>query len=218
MIEPLNSEGPTADEVITKLTEYLAEPIMAEDASWPAVTGEDTNELGDLIWSILEAKFQRDCDNDMVMEFAVSRRNRGTLHTFTTPHNATTDEDRLDVVRTIESMGDTVARLTKRLAFEYEQRILVARARHKTEPVALVASILDGQGHRTMARRLTAWIETLDGFGPGTLYVGLEDDLWAPLGVTTADLKEAVRDNYNKRDGYINFMVATAEKYLEENK
>jgi len=74
MTQPLNLDGPTADEVVEKVRAFLQKPIRAEDSGWPPVTTEDLHEVWDLFHNILEAKYERDCDGDMVMQVEMNRR------------------------------------------------------------------------------------------------------------------------------------------------
>lgn len=64
----------TTDKIHRMVDEFLAERVKTDGGSWPEVSDKDFNALYNLFDAIVDAKFERDCDGDSVINFAVVNR------------------------------------------------------------------------------------------------------------------------------------------------
>jgi len=61
------------EQVVTTLRSFLSEQ-KSGDGEWPVVTQDELHDLYGLVVDILDAKFERDCDNDQVINFQMYDR------------------------------------------------------------------------------------------------------------------------------------------------
>ena len=213
--KPLNYEGPTASEVVKKLGVFLTKPVRAEDSEWPKVTDEHLRELYHMFHAIIEAKYERDCDSDMVVEFALGRRNYGSLMAVNLPHSPEKDlEDAFDALAMAGAISEAANRMItgKLRMIEAEKR----RKREWKEKCAVLVEAANGplKGTR-VARSLLEWSEG------GTLFTGWsvrrgvlgDTDQWEPLGLTAKYVCEAYNDHAD-RDQPFNAIEAACKKLL----
>lgn len=76
------------ENVVTKVRTFLAE-LKSESGDWPEVTQDELTDLYELVSDILDAKFERDCDNDQVINFRLYDRRT----TFPLPYMSVTIVD-----------------------------------------------------------------------------------------------------------------------------
>lgn len=66
----------TVEKVRRLLDEFLTERVESDGGSWPEVSDKDFQALHELFEAIVDAKFERDCDGDSVINFAVVNRKK----------------------------------------------------------------------------------------------------------------------------------------------
>jgi len=60
--------------LIKKITEFLLSPRKSQRGGWADVTQEDVHQLWDIIFRLVELKFQRDADGDLPIEWNLVNR------------------------------------------------------------------------------------------------------------------------------------------------
>lgn len=210
--EPLNHNGPLAEEVVAAVAAYLENPIRCEDSGWPPVTHTDVHELNDIIAMILEAKFENDCDGDMVIQYATASRRAGTLYTIQAPHEIETDEDFERGLSSLMYMNSVVKSLTDRLHFEMNLRTQNRKAWRSIKPIAAMAIKLRQTGHKAAGERLKAWCDAFDAYGGKSLFIGTKDEVWEPLGVTCKELEGYRSDGRLRNEKMKEFLLKKAEE------
>lgn len=220
MTEPLNYEGPTSAQVVENVRKFLETPIRADGDGWPPVTTEDLHEVWDLFHNILEAKYERDCDGDMVMEVEMNRRNRGNMVALRTTHRRNGPVDLAEAMRDIQYITDVAAGMVKQIAGPiqlHEQERQASEAwREKCQNITDFCRAYEevsqpgNKSEQIMLRRLRSWVEDRR----SGLYEGHEDEVWAPLGLTCVDLRNAAGDARQKPDDLFDLVDGAAREWL----
>jgi len=231
MPEPLNYEGPTADAVVTKVKAFLENPILEQDASWPPVTDDDLRELSEVFADILEAKYQRDCDGDMVIDFALNRRNWGRMYTLREPH---THREELDIEDAMRSMsyaaavaGDIIKRQADLIGMQERGKRKTAEWRDKCGDILVFCAMMrghvraEGKANTPKARlafKLEEWTRKSALYGTPNLTVGHNDEVWAPLGLTCEEINVVQGDSRQRPNDLFDLINTATTKWMEENK
>lgn len=114
-----------SDRAIKKLEAFLADRVPAV-RGYPIVTDDTMRALYDLFGDILDAKFERDEDGDMVIDYAFCDRKRSQLAHFTIPHDPRTGDpsDQSEflarLARAAESANGYAESIMKRLSFKLQ--------------------------------------------------------------------------------------------------
>jgi hypothetical protein len=90
----------TKDKLHKMLDTFLAE-CAGGNGSWPEVSKKDFNALHELVGTIIDAKWKRDCDGDSVINFTfVNRKEYAPLHfqPVRYEHKAKTTKDLMRIV------------------------------------------------------------------------------------------------------------------------
>lgn len=78
-----------------KLDEFLTER-RTSDGGWAEVRDEDIDQLNELIYAIIDAKFEKDEDSDLPIEFRLTDRTKyHRNHFFNVPYHWDRGEDML---------------------------------------------------------------------------------------------------------------------------
>lgn len=210
-MRPLNREGPTSEEVVKMVEGYLKTPIKS-DGDFPEVTDDDMDQLYKVFNAILEAKFERDCDNDMVINFVAYSHNKGVMHTIFVPHDMTSDLNLLDALRSQQIALSVAEQISRRAERPVIDKIMRERRQEKMAPVFefLRAAGSDDALHR---------VETYISGEENNLFVGVRDEVWSALGLTCAEIKQTQSDNYGARyHDAVEDLLLNAVKRMEEPK
>jgi len=190
--EPINYEGPLPQDVVSRVSDFLKDPVTT-DGDWPVVTDPVWLELHEVVYNIIEAKFQRDCDNDQVIEFAMCNRKRNRMHAITVPYHTRTPEEMEHAMYAIGTASQIIDQLQKNIAYTLgEQRRQAARLL-KMKPVT---DFLASNGHIVALERVRTFVNG------GSLFIGSDASVWDCLGLTTFALVTAHRDNYGNHNLY----------------
>ena len=191
MTEPLNYEGPLAADVVQRVSDFLLKPVKNDTGGWTEVSREDWFELVDIFRDIIDAKFERDPDGDHTIEFETCHRQQGRMQTVHIPYNFDTPKDLEKAAHAISVASGIVEQVSRSLQFKYaEQR----RADARKEKMAPVIEFLHATGYDDACHRVEQYVA-----GNGDLFVGPRDEVWAPLGLTCAEIEQTQRDNYGPR-------------------
>ena len=201
--EPLNHEGPMAADVVQLVSDFLRKPITT-DGDWPVLSDEDWKEIHEVFYQIIEAKFQRDCDNDQVIEYALCNRKNNTMSVINVPYDLSTDKDMERGMHAISTASGIIERLTHTMGFVLSDRRRETIRRKKMEPVLQFCA---PNGHRPPGDRIKNFVE---GDSPSGLFIGNDDTVWEPLGLTCVELKQVLNDNIgvrNMRENIEDFLI-----------
>lgn len=87
-----------------KIDKWLAERRKSEGGGWAAITDADINGLYEIIYSLVEAKCQKDADGDTPIQVKIIDRTRyESMHYRPIPyiHEAKTDDQQQDILLTL---------------------------------------------------------------------------------------------------------------------
>lgn len=204
MSEPLNYEGPLPEDVVARVSKFLETPVTTDDG-WPIIPDEEWTELHHVIQDIIEAKFQRDCDNDQGVEYAICNRKNGRMEVLVVPYECETDKDMEHAAFTAQMANSIAEQMMKRIGYTLST---LARANARKKKFDDVLGFLASNGH------ITAWDRVknmLDGDERG-LFIGSKDEVWAPLGLTAQDIHNCARDFKGPRDRIDTLLIEAVEK------
>ena len=90
---PNETIPPTKEEIVDLIDDFLAER-RESDGGWAPVTDEDYMDLFAIVYKLIEAKFERDCDYDLPIEVKLVDRNKyHGSHYFNIPYHFDKGED-----------------------------------------------------------------------------------------------------------------------------
>lgn len=205
MTEPLNYEGPLPAEVVARVEDFLKTPIECDDDSWPIIPKDVWHELHDVFYLIIEAKFQRDCDNDQGVELALCDRKKNRMEALYIPYDCVSDADIEKAAFSAEIAASVSEQIMKRIGFTLSTR---ARANVRKDKFKDVLGFLAPNGHIQAWQRIK---DMLDGEERG-LYIGSKDDVWAPLGLTAKEIHDCARDFKGKQDRVDTLLIEAVQK------
>lgn len=191
MAEPLNYEGPLPDAVVARVAKFLETPVTTDDG-WPEIPQDDWSELHGVIQDIIEAKFQRDCDNDQGVEYTLCNRRHGRAEVIHVPYQTHTDADMETALFAISIASGIVEQLTRSMSFTVGER---RRADARMKKMRPVVDFCASNGHIRAHDRILDFIEGR----ANNLFVGQDDTVWAPLGLSCAELRAVIDANIGKR-------------------
>jgi len=189
--EPLNYEGPLAADVVQRVSDFLRKPVENDTGGWTEVSREDWTELVEIFGDILDAKFERDPDGDHTIEFDTCHRQYGRMEVVRVPYNVATDADMERAVHAIRMASGIVERLSHTMSFTIAER---RRADARLKKMKVVTNFCASNGHIRAHDRIQDYITGEN----SSLFVGTDDSVWAPLGLTCAELKQVIKDNLGR--------------------
>jgi len=211
MTDPLNFEGPIPNAVVYMVEDFLKTPV-ASDGGWVDITDEDWKMLHEIVHSIIEAKFQRDCDNDQSVGFALCNRKNGSMETIRVPYTLESPQDMEQAVHAMGHAASIIDRLSKTVSYMMSTKRLRVERGIKMQAVT---SFLASYGHIRAYARVDGWLKS-DGSG---LFIGKDDSVWEPLGLTCAELQAVYRDNLGngRSNDMLDETLINATKCMEGN-
>jgi hypothetical protein len=192
MSDPLNYEGPTTEETKAVVDEFLKNPIKT-DGDWPVLTDEDWKELHNVFYHIIEAKFQRDCDNDQVVDYAICNRKKQRMNVITVPYNCETDADMELMSFAAQQASGLVEQALKQIGFTMSER---RRAQRRYTEFEDLLGFLASNGYIRAWQRVQGMLNERK----STLSIGRDDSTWEPLGLTCKDIQDCHHDFGGNRD------------------
>lgn len=204
MSEALNYEGPTTEETLAVVTKFLETPVET-DGDWPVVSDEDWQGLHDVFYHIIEAKFQRDCDHDQVVEYAICNRKKNRMHAIALPYNCETDADMEHMSFAAQQASAIVEQALKQIGFTMAER---RRAQKRHTAFEDLLFFLASNGHIRAWQRVREMLNERK----STLSIGRDDSTWEPLGITCQDIQDCHHDFKGKRDRLDTFLLEAYAK------
>lgn len=209
MTEPLNYEGPLAADVVKLVEDFLKTPVTTDDG-WPELTTKDWKGLHEVFYQILEAKFQRDCDNDQGIEYALCDRKNGTMQTIQIPYGYESDEDVEQMMSAMGVAAGIIDRGTRLIGHNMaERRIREQRHVERMEKMRPVLDFLKDTGANMAWNRITDMLNPAEKRG---LFIGKADDVWMPLGLTAKEIHDCARDFKGKQDRVDTLLIEAVQK------
>jgi len=210
MSEPLNYEGPLPDDVVSRVAAFLETPIRT-DGDWLEITEEDWKELHLVIQDIIEAKFQRDCDGDHTVEYALCNRKLGRLETIQVPYHTETDADMEKAMFAISRASGIVENMSRTMSFTLGERRRTCARVKRMQPVL---SFLNKNGAKMAYHRVEDYITG----ERQNLFIGRADDVWEPLGLTCSELNDTFNEYLGRSNLYqkIDQLLLDAVRKMEE--
>lgn len=210
MPEPLNYEGPLPDDVIKLVSKFLETPIES-DGGWPEIPDEEWKMLHEVFYQIIEAKFQRDCDSDQGVEFELCNRKKHRMQSLRIPYTTKTDTDMEQAAHAIGHAANIVDQLSRQMSFAMSDR---RRADARKKKMCAVIGFLASNGHIRAHNRVVEYVSGQDGRG---LFIGKDDDVWAPLGLTASELHTVYRENTGRTTEALDEVLINAANCMMDN-
>lgn len=210
--EPLNYDGPFPADVVKRVEKFLETPVENDTGGWTEVSREDWLELVEIFEDILDVKFERDPDGDHTIQFETCHRQHGRMEVIPVPYKLDTDADMEKGVQAMRMASGIIERLTHTMGFTLSDRRRADARRKKMQPVI---NFCASNGHIRAHDRVVDYVT-----GEGTnLFVGRDDTVWAPLGLTCAELKAVISDNIGRHDLYtkVDDVLLNAVNCMEGN-
>lgn len=221
MSDPLNLEGPTKQQVLDRVAAFLETPVEAEDggASWPVVPDEVLHELYAVFSDILEAKFERDCDQDMVIEYAIGDRSKDSLMYVHIPHKPLDNIEQ--AMHSVSIASGIMEATTKRVCGSVQMQAAEERRKREwTEKCSNIVAAADGPLSGTrLETALVRWSmgdRLFTGYSPRRGLLG-ESDMWEPLGMTAKAVHEAYHDRMDRTQPFDDIEAACIALLTKDN-
>lgn len=192
MTEPLNYEGPLAADVVQRVSDFLLKPVHNETGGWTDVSKDDWNEVWGIFQDILDAKFERDSDGDHTIEFELCHRQNGRMDVVHVPYSLDTDADMEKAVHAIRMASGIIERMSNSIGFKIADKRRADARKKQFEPII---GFLASNGHIRAHDRVK---DFRDG---QSLFIGKDDDVWACLGLTCAELRDTQGDRHDRNGG-----------------
>ena len=111
------------------------------------------------------------------------------MHALRIPHTTKTDADMEQAVNGIEHAASIIDKLSRQISFTMSYR---RRNNARQKKMAVVIDFLASNGYIEAHNRVAKYVSGQEG---GYLFIGKNDDVWAPLGLTTAELHTICHNN-----------------------
>lgn len=186
--EPLNCEGPMAADVVQMVSDFLKNPIES-DGGYVDIPDEEWKMLHEIVYSIIEAKFQRDCDHDQTVEYELCNRKHGRMETIRMPYKLDTPAGMEQATHAIGMAGSIIDRLSRSMGFQLSEQRRANARKQKMQPVI---NFLARNGYIPAHDRVRDFVEG------SVLHIGKDDTVWSPLGLSCADLRDLIHNRSGK--------------------